>query len=114
MIDVIHHVPSEYKYDFMKNIFKNIDQETKLIIKDLNPKPTWRAIANNVTDYISTKSKVSYTSIAEIEFLFEKFNIKIIKKEILYKHVWSHYLIIGKKNNEDKRLYIFSQNRSLV
>jgi len=97
MIDVLHHVPQNEKIPFLLNILNQIPSGSQIIIKDLDPLPRWMAIANRITDYFSTNSKVSYISSDEIVqiLLKNKFDIKF--KRNLAKHVWSHYLIVGVK-----------------
>ena len=66
MIDVLHHVPQKEKIPFLLNILNQIPRGSQIIIKDLDPLPRWMAIANRITDYFSTNSKVSYISSNEI------------------------------------------------
>tara|TARA_B100000900_G_scaffold182903_1_gene155179 strand:+ start:1578 stop:2210 length:633 start_codon:yes stop_codon:yes gene_type:complete len=96
IIDLLHHLQIE-KIDYLKNIIEKIRCGTRIVIKDLNPTPKWRAIANNITDYLSTKSKVSYVSLDSLHNLFKSSGLKIIHKEKMYKHVWSHYIIVVEK-----------------
>ena len=97
MIDVLHHVPQKEKISFLLKILNHIPSGSQIIIKDLDPLPRWMAIANRITDYLSTNSKVSYISSNEIVqiLLKNKFDIKYNRN--LAKHVWSHYLIVGVK-----------------
>jgi len=97
MIDVLHHVPQKEKIPFLLNILNQIPRGSQIIIKDLDPLPRWMAIANRITDYFSTNSKVSYISSNEIGQILLKNNFDIKYNRNLAKHVWSHYLIVGVK-----------------
>lgn len=97
MIDVLHHIPKKEKIDVLSNFLGKAKVGTRFIIKDLNPKPCWMATANRLTDYISTRSKVSYIDLEDIAELMLIHNYEIHIKELIPKHVWSHYLIIGNK-----------------
>jgi hypothetical protein len=55
------------------------------------------AISNRLTDYISTKSIVSYLSVKSLEKIMSEFEFIFKTIQNIPKHVWSHYLIVGDK-----------------
>ena len=97
MIDVLHHLPENEKIVFLLELLDTAKKGTRFIIKDLNPNPYWMAFANRLTDYISTKSKVSYVSMNNVANFMSQHKYIIKTKQCLPKHVWSHYLIVGEK-----------------
>jgi len=97
MIDVLHHVPQNETLNLLANLFEKAKVGTRFIIKDLNSTPYWMAVANRFTDYLSTKSTVSYIDMSDINELMLNYNFEIHFKEFIPKHIWSHYLIVGEK-----------------
>lgn len=97
LIDVLHHVPEEAKDAFLASVLDNAPAGSRILIKDLDPRPVWMALANRVTDYLSTRSKVDYIGRTDIERRFRAAGIKVLASLPLRKHVWSHYLVVGEK-----------------
>ena len=97
MIDMLHHLPNNKRIQILSEYLKKARSGTQIIIKDLNPYPSWMAGLNRITDYISTKSEVSYISINDVEKIFSQNQIIVKYKQNIPKHVWSHYLIVGSK-----------------
>jgi 2-polyprenyl-3-methyl-5-hydroxy-6-metoxy-1,4-benzoquinol methylase len=97
LLDVLHHVPAAVRPRLLADIMTPIRPGARLIIKDLDPKPLWRALANRLTDYASTRSRVSYISQREVEDAFTRAGFRILYSARLHKHVWSHYAVVGEK-----------------
>ena len=97
MIDVLHHIPQERKTGILEQIAETTKPGTRVIIKDLDPFPRWKAFANRITDYLSTQSKVDYVALNELVRFFSAQGFKIIEKRRLDKHIWSHYLLVVDK-----------------
>lgn len=96
-IDVFHHIPSQDKTLILETVCKNMRSGSRLIIKDLDPKPWWKALANRITDYVSTRSRVNYISQDNLTNLLQNNGYKIEESIRLDKHVWSHYLVVADK-----------------
>jgi 2-polyprenyl-3-methyl-5-hydroxy-6-metoxy-1,4-benzoquinol methylase len=97
MIDVLLHIPRECKTGVLEQVAEKIKPGTRVIIKDLDPFPRWKALANRITDYLSTQSKVDYVALNELVLFFSAQGFKIIEKRRLDKHIWSHYLLVVDK-----------------
>jgi 2-polyprenyl-3-methyl-5-hydroxy-6-metoxy-1,4-benzoquinol methylase len=97
LIDVLHHVAHDSKEPLLQSIVQALPAGARILIKDLDPNPHWRAWANRITDYLSTRSKVDYISQTEIEALLERWGFTVLVSKRLHKHVWSHYLVVGDK-----------------
>jgi 2-polyprenyl-3-methyl-5-hydroxy-6-metoxy-1,4-benzoquinol methylase len=97
MIDVLHHVRQDRKPEMLKQVAKKTKPGTRIIIKDLDPFPRWKAFSNRITDYLSTQSKVDYVALNELARFFCDQGFRIIEKRRLDKHIWSHYLLVVDK-----------------
>ncbi len=89
LIDVLHHVPRPNQGELLLTILQQMQPGSRIIFKDLDPRPVWRSLANRVTDYASTRSLVSYVSRADIERTFQQAGLTIRTSVDLHKHVWS-------------------------
>jgi len=99
-IDLFHHIPPLEFRGFLDNLLKNIRAKNIIIIKDLDPFPRWKALANQMTDYLSTKSKANYISMPELKarLINEGFEIRFAQR--LDKHIWNHYLVVAKSYSQ--------------
>ncbi len=95
LIDVLHHITPDDKSELFKQLFSHISTGTRLIVKDLDPKPSWRALANRITDALSTQSIVHYISLDDLVHLLKQKGFVIREKKRLFRHVWSHYLLVA-------------------
>jgi hypothetical protein len=90
-------VPAAEKLPLLQRIFDHARSGTVVILKDLDPRPRWRALANRVTDYLSTRSRVDYMARTEVEAFFYKNGLEILYSRRWPKQVWSHYLVVGRR-----------------
>ena len=97
VIDALHHIPALERTSFLAQLASDCQAGTRLIIKDLDPKPRWKAWANTATDYLSTRSRVSYCGLSEVAHFFEQRGWKTLESSRLDKHVWNHYAWVGEK-----------------
>jgi 2-polyprenyl-3-methyl-5-hydroxy-6-metoxy-1,4-benzoquinol methylase len=97
LLDVLHHIPEDEKRPVIRQIIADLPPGARLIIKDLDPKPAWRALANRVTDYLSTRSKVSYIALADVVAILQESGLKIRVAKRCNRHVWSHFFVVADK-----------------
>lgn len=95
--DVFHHIPKQEKLKFLHHLSSNMKKGTILIFKDLDNKPVYKAFANIITDWISTRSTVSYFSMNTIERYFDHHGFSIIRCARLDKWFWSHFILVAEK-----------------
>ena len=96
-IDLLHHIGKNEKVDLIKKISDLLPIGGKVLLKDLAPKPRWRSIANRITDYLSTRSKVAYLSQYAAAEMLEKNGFEITDSGKFNMYIWSHYFIEAKK-----------------
>lgn len=104
-IDIFHHIKENEKDQFLSSIASIVPIGGRLIFKDLDIYPRWKNIANRITDYLSTRSIVSYRSRLQIETSLKKLGFEILESKRCDMLVWSHYFIIADKIRNEKRIY---------
>ncbi len=97
LVDTLHHVPTDRQVTFLRQLLDEAAPGTLLIVKDLDPRPRWRAFANRVTDFLSTRSRAYYMAMIEVRALLDGSGFELLDARRLHRHVWSHYLIVGRK-----------------
>lgn len=95
MVDILHHVPRDQKAPLFAHLAGNAPKGATWIVKDLDPRPAWRACANRVTDFLSTGSRVDYMAMTEVCACLESHGYRIRQAKRLDKHVWSHFLVVA-------------------
>jgi len=97
LVDVLHHVPADQKLPLLAQIFDNTSPGAVVIIKDLDTKPRWRALANRVTDFLSTRSRVDYMSSSRLRETVRRHGLEILESRRWNRQVWSHYLVVVRR-----------------
>ena len=97
LVDLLHHVPAEQKGPLLDRICRHAGSGSLLIVKDVDSRPRWRAFANRITDFISTRSFVHYISPTELRGRLERRGFEIVHSERWYNYVWCEYLVVARK-----------------
>lgn len=97
-IDLLHHVPAQERFGFLNRLLDHTQKGQTIIIKDLDPSTRWKGLANSITDFLSTRSRVSYLGMNELGSWLSSNSMKIRTAERLDKHIWSHYLIVSERS----------------
>ena len=92
-IDLLHHIPASGRMAFLDRLLEPMRHGQQVLIKDLDPAPRWKALANDVTDYLSTRSVVSYIGMTDLVQHLEARGFSVDLAVRLDKHIWSHYLV---------------------
>ncbi len=95
IVDALHHVPRDQKLPLLDHLMGNARPGTTIIIKDLDPRPRWRALANRVTDFLSTRSRVDYMAMSDVCAALQSHGYRVRRAIRLDKHVWSHFLVVA-------------------
>lgn len=97
LIDVLHHMPRSERDAVLHRYLDGATAGTVVIIKDLDPRPRWRAWCNRVTDYLSTRSRVDYLAMDTVVTMLRRTGFDILEAVRLHRHIWSHYLVVGRR-----------------
>ena len=95
--DVLHHIPYYDKATFLSRVTERMRPGALFVIKDLDSRPRRKAFANRVTDYLSTRSRVSYWRRSALVDFLHSHRLSVTHHEDLSDWIWSHYLVIAKK-----------------
>lgn len=94
LIDVLHHLPAEQKRPFLTRLLRGLAPGTTMVIKDLHPTPRWRALANRVTDFLSTRSLVDYIAMEEVAGIAQQQGLQVREMRRFNLYVWSVYFVV--------------------
>jgi 2-polyprenyl-3-methyl-5-hydroxy-6-metoxy-1,4-benzoquinol methylase len=97
LVDLLHHVPASEKEVLLRHYFERMAPDSLLLVKDIDSRPRWRAFANRITDFISTRSLVSYLPMPRLLGLMTESGFEIVRAERWYNYVWCEYLVVGRK-----------------
>jgi len=95
--DILHHIPKKEKMVFLNYLTDSMKKKDRLILKDLDEKPFYKSFANRITDFISSRSFVSYEHADTLVAFFEKKGLKVLAIIRPEKWIWSHYVIVVQK-----------------
>jgi 2-polyprenyl-3-methyl-5-hydroxy-6-metoxy-1,4-benzoquinol methylase len=95
--DLLHHIPPHDKATFLTRLIERMKPGSHLIVKDLDSRPRRKAFTNRVTDYLSTRSRVSYWRRSELIGFFHSHGLSVQHDADLADWAWSHYVVIAKK-----------------
>jgi len=100
-IDVLHHIPTEDLQDkFLKTCYSALNNNGKLIIKDVDTKPKWKYIFNFIHDFLMTKGEpVLYQDQKTVNKLLKQIGFEVEKILKIGNYPYAHILYVAKKNN---------------
>jgi len=102
LLDLLHHVPASEKPALLDHYLRNAAIGSRLIVKDVDTTPRWRAFANRVTDFLLTRSTVHYMAMGDARRYLEANGFEIIHADRWYNYVWCEYLLVGRKRAMDE------------
>ena len=97
--DVLHHLPQGEKERFLGHLVSILPRGGRIILKDLDRRPWRKAMANRVTDFLSTRSFVSYWSREEAVRFFEDQGLGVVFHCPCEDWVWSHYMVVAERRD---------------
>ena len=98
LIDVLHHLQPGSRQALLEQIVGRMAPGARLIVKDLDPRPRWRATANRITDFLSTRSRVDYLALETLADYVGSQHFEISLREPLPRQGWAHYLMVADKH----------------
>jgi 2-polyprenyl-3-methyl-5-hydroxy-6-metoxy-1,4-benzoquinol methylase len=97
--DVLHHLPNAEKPRFLEHVVSILRPGGRIILKDLDRRPWRKALANRITDYLSTRSMVSYWSREEAVCFLEDQGLRVVVDRPCEDWVWSHFMVVAEKRD---------------
>jgi 2-polyprenyl-3-methyl-5-hydroxy-6-metoxy-1,4-benzoquinol methylase len=95
--DLFHHLPQQEREKLIPYVAGAMRRGTVLIFKDLEGKRHWRSWANSVTDWLSSGSLVTYTTMEAVLEWFQSIGFEIVYTAYSNKWVWAHMLVVAQK-----------------
>lgn len=95
--DVFHHIRQREQAHFLDSLVAAMKENDLLIVKDLDKDPWYKSVANTITDFISSRSFVSYESMPELVDYFRDNGLTVLTAKRLDSWIWSHFLIVVQK-----------------
>jgi len=92
-IDVLHHVPPEDQRAFVGRLAAV--GAGRVLIKDVAPRPRWRAWANALHDYLMTRSRVHPRTPEEVAGWLREEGLEVARVERLPRACYAHWLVVA-------------------
>lgn len=99
VIDVLHHIPDQYKASFVDSLCSVVPEGGRLIIKDMVVKPLWRATANRIHDLIMARQWVEHIDPDQVEAWAAKSGMRVIRRDRFNTWWYGHWLLVMEKQN---------------
>jgi SAM-dependent methyltransferase len=94
VVDVLHHAGTPRVLD---PLLRHAARGARVIVRDLDPRPRWRAWANRITDYASTRSRVRYVAMQDTAAALTAAGCTVTHASKWRHYVWSPYVVVGTK-----------------
>lgn len=90
IIDLLHHIPANAQRCLVARLAEKVDDKGCLIVKDIAPRPRWRAWANRIHDLLLTRQWVSYVEPSALENWMRELGFTLSHREqidmLWYRH----------------------------
>jgi len=102
-IDVLHHVPLEKQRGFVARLMQ-VGQRSRVIFKDVSPRPFWKALANIAHDLLISQQWIYIQDEEEVKEWFQDAGFSIIVHRRLDMLWYSHYLLVAEKKRSGRNI----------
>jgi len=104
MIDVMHHVPPTMQLTFFGEAVDRVKPGGVLLYKDMCLKPTWRALANRITDLASTQQWIHYVPIRTAVHWAKQAGLSITERRNFVRwYIFGHEMAMFQNDNRAGR-----------
>lgn len=95
-VDVLHHIKTNEQRDFINKLTQT-GNGSKIIFKDVSPKPFWKAIASILHDFLLTRQRIYIRDEEEVRRWFIDEGFSVLEYRRLDMLWYSHYLLVVEK-----------------
>jgi cyclopropane fatty-acyl-phospholipid synthase-like methyltransferase len=95
-VDVLHHVPPEEQRGFVRRLAET--GARLVVLKDVAPRPRWKAWANALHDFLMTRSRVWPRAMDEVAAWLAEDGWRVTRAERADMLCYSHYLVAGERD----------------
>jgi 2-polyprenyl-3-methyl-5-hydroxy-6-metoxy-1,4-benzoquinol methylase len=92
-VDVLHHVPPARQWSFLDCLCRALRPGGLLLLKDISPRPWWKAQANRVHDLLLARQWVHYRHETRVTDYLRPAGGRVLECRRLDRLWYSHYLI---------------------
>jgi ubiquinone/menaquinone biosynthesis C-methylase UbiE len=96
LIDVLHHVPKEHQYSFLKNLIQVMKKGSRLILKDMNAKKPL-VFFSKLHDIIFAGEIINVIAFEKAVSFLTQNGLQVIEQVKQTMFVYSHYTIVAQK-----------------
>lgn len=96
VIDVLHHIPRGYQRDFVRRVVA-VGART-VLLKDIDPRPRWRAAANALHDLLMTGARAYPRPMTDVCAWLKEEGLRVVRAERVHRLWYSHYLIVAERS----------------
>lgn len=100
LIDVLHHIPVNNRREVISRACAATASGGSLIVKDIAPRPRWRALMNCLHDLVMTREWVRYTNLDEVEEWALSMGMVSAHRERIFRLWYGHDLLVMTKPSE--------------
>jgi len=100
VIDVVHHVPAVEQGEFLARVMMALRPGARLIVRDIEPTPWWRAWAARVTDWLSTGTRPAFVPGAEVVAWVRASGMRVVHHSVFSVCCWRMYLVVADRPAE--------------
>jgi len=100
LVDVLHHVPVGNRREIIARACAATASGGSLIVKDIAPRPRWRAVMNRLHDFVMTREWVTYTNLDEVEEWALSLGMTSSHREKIHRLWYGHDLLVMTKPSE--------------
>lgn len=94
IIDVLHHLPIALRPGLLAEASARLRPGGLVVVKDISPRPLWRAYANRLTDLMMHRSWARYSSSEEIISWGRNSGLEIVTRERIDRACYGHVLLV--------------------
>ena len=102
IIDVMHHVPPKRHRDLIHRAAARLGPGGMLLVKDIPPRPFWRACANRVHDLVLARQWVHLPRPEDIRSWAEAEGLSLVRRERINMLWYGHELMVFVKPGADR------------
>ena len=94
-LDVLHHVPPDAQRDFVRRLADV--GSPRVVVKDVAPRPRWRAWANALHDFLMTRTRVYPRPMEDVSAWLAEAGLRVVRAERVHRVCYSHYLVVAER-----------------
>jgi len=95
LVDVLHHVPPSAQRPFIGRL-RQVGPRL-VIVKDIDPRPRWKAWMNALHDFLMTRRRVHLCPMDMVRRWLEEEGFQVARAERVDRLWYSHYLIVARR-----------------